>query len=69
MGLITAGIPQEISLALAELGTARVFVETGTFRGETTRWASAHFESVHTIERAEALHAEASQALAAFSNV
>jgi hypothetical protein len=31
-------------------------VETGTFHGDTTRWAANHFEIVHTIERAESLY-------------
>jgi hypothetical protein len=69
MGLITAGISQDISLALAELGGARAFVETGTYHGETTRWAATHFKRVHTIERAEALHAEAARSLADCHNV
>lgn len=32
-----------------------IFVETGTHFGRTTRWAAAHFEAVHTIERSHAL--------------
>jgi hypothetical protein len=37
----------------------RVFVETGTLHGKTTRWACARFPVVHTIELSPVLHAEA----------
>lgn len=55
MGIVTMGIPEQIVTELAKLNEATVFVETGTFQGGTTRWASDHFETVHTIERAEGL--------------
>ncbi len=57
MGLVTAGLPGEITLELARLGNAAVFVETGTFQGRTTLWASQHFDAVYTIEKSEALYA------------
>ena len=57
MGLVTAGPPGEIALELARLGDAVAFVETGTFQGRTTLWASKHFDAVFTIERSEALYA------------
>jgi hypothetical protein len=56
MGIVTMGVPQEITVELARLRGATVFVETGTFHGGTTRWASRHFDIVHTIERAEKLY-------------
>jgi hypothetical protein len=54
MGIVTMGIPREITLDLANLNGSVAFVETGTYAGATTRWASEHFARVHTIERAEA---------------
>lgn len=42
----------------------RVFVESGTFHGKTTRWAVSRFPVVHTIELSRALYADALQALA-----
>jgi hypothetical protein len=42
----------------------RVFVESGTFHGKTTRWAVPRFPVVHTIEWSPGLHARAVQALA-----
>src|SRR4029450_3792873 len=58
MGIITPGIPVEITLELARINGSHVFVETGTYQGETTKWASQHFKDVYTIERAEALFRE-----------
>jgi len=55
MGIVTMGAPAEIVLDLARLNGCTVFVETGTFHGSTTRWAADHFNTVHTIERAEEL--------------
>ena len=69
MGIVTLGIPQQIVIDLARLGGATVFVETGTYYGSTTRWASNHFESVHTIERAENLYNLYSDELAKFKGV
>jgi hypothetical protein len=54
MGII--GFPQEITIELAKLNNSKVFIETGTLHGGTTRWAANHFDSVHTIERAENLY-------------
>lgn len=56
MGIVTSGIPKEIVIELARLNDAKIFVETGTFGGGTTRWAANHFKIVHTIERAENLY-------------
>jgi hypothetical protein len=56
MGIVTLGPSSEIVLKLATLNGSTVFVETGTFRGETTQWASKYFDSVFTIERAESIY-------------
>ena len=56
MGIVTTGIPQEIVIELARLNESTIFVETGTYYGETTRWASNYFEIVHTIERSQNLY-------------
>ncbi len=50
MGNIRLGIPQEIVLFLKEISRIDLFIETGTFQGLTTCWASDHFGSVKTIE-------------------
>ncbi len=45
-----------------------VFVETGTFRGESAGWASSRFRRVITIEASAALHEQARTA-ATVSNI
>jgi hypothetical protein len=42
----------------------RVFVESGTFHGKTTKWAVPRFAVVHTIELARTLYADAVSELA-----
>lgn len=69
MGIVTNGIPEQIVLDLAKNAHADVFVETGTFRGDTTRWAASHFKQVHTIERAQCLFDEHNGELSALPGV
>ena len=47
------GPHREAMLELANLVNASVLVETGTYKGKTTRWAAANFDHVHTIEKAK----------------
>lgn len=48
----------------------RIFVETGTFQGDTAAWASEHFEQVFTIENEKTLYENARRRiLASCSNV
>lgn len=58
MGIITSGIPAAITLDLAKINGSSVFIETGTYQGDTTKWAARHFQDVYTIERAESLYRE-----------
>ncbi len=69
MGIVALGIPEQIVIDLARLSGAATFVETGTFHGGTTRWAAKHFETVHTIERAENLYNLHSRELAQIKGV
>jgi len=69
MGIIHPGAPFEIILDLAKLSGATTFIETGTYRGTTTRGAAGHFESVFTMERAEGLYQQHHQDLRALGNV
>lgn len=63
MGIITRGIPHEIVIELAKLHGSNVFVETGTYHGDTSRWATNYFETVHTIEREANLYEQYSSQL------
>ena len=69
MGIVTMGIPKQIVIELAQINGSTIFVETGTYRGNTTRWASNHFETVHTIERAESLFHNHCKGLATIKGV
>jgi len=50
MGYVSFSMPREIVLKFKEKASIRNFVETGTFKGNTSFWAAAHFENVYTIE-------------------
>ncbi|MBM4112889.1 MAG: hypothetical protein FJ253_05865 [Phycisphaerae bacterium] len=69
MGIVTRGIPEQITIDLARLNRTSIFVETGTYKGDTTRWAAKHFEAVHTIERAANLYDLCSAELRAIKGV
>ena len=60
MGLVRMGIPKEITLHLRNSFGIEYFVETGTYYGNTAKWASQYFVT-HTIEKSEKLHKEAMQ--------
>src|SRR4051794_14695664 len=63
MGLIRSGPPIDLILQLQREFGLKEFVETGTFRGKTAVWASAHFQHVFTIEASkeifDTMHARA----------
>ena len=50
MGYVNFSMPREIVLKFKERGNIQNFVETGTFRGNTSFWAARHFAHVYTIE-------------------
>lgn len=59
MGNIRQGPPEAIVLHLMREHAIGTFVETGTFMGNTARWASNHFKHVFTIEFAESIYRQA----------
>lgn len=69
MGIVHPGIPQGIVQDLAQAAGCRVFVESGTFTGATSRWAAQHFDFVFTMERHEPLFRQHGEALKALGNV
>jgi hypothetical protein len=55
MGAIDFGIPRQLALLLRDRLALKLFVETGTFRGETAEWAAGQFAKVWTVEADAAL--------------
>ena len=62
-------IPKELALFFKDKMGIQNFIETGTFEGETTEWASKHFKHVETIEAYEKIYAETSTRLAHLKNI
>ena len=56
---VSRGIPRDLVLALRDASGAAAFVETGTYKGGTARWAGEQFDQVFTIEKSPQLHAAA----------
>jgi hypothetical protein len=50
MGNIIQGIPTPLVLKLKQHAPILNFIETGTFKGNTARWAAQHFNKAVTIE-------------------
>jgi hypothetical protein len=69
MGLIYGGIPRELALKIRDVCQCDVFIETGTFKGQTTEWAAEQFEKVITIEIESDLFKETSRRLANHQNI
>ncbi|TKX69195.1 hypothetical protein [Halorubrum sp. GN11GM_10-3_MGM] len=58
MGVIRQGPPKDLMKRLANEYTIRNFVETGTYKGSTTEWASQIFDDVQTIELSDQLYSQ-----------
>lgn len=50
MGIIRKGPPEELIIKIRDKFNVSQFVETGTYHGDTTRWAAGNFSKVITIE-------------------
>lgn len=55
MGIVRMGPPTDMICKLKRTFDIKIFVETGTFLGNTAYWASTNFDRVFTIEGAEDL--------------
>lgn len=62
--VFTPPLDKLVGFCASELGID-VFVETGTFRGESAAWAARQFRRVITIEASAALHEQARATVAA----
>lgn len=69
MGLINFGIPRKEAIFLKLTMGLDVFVETGTYYGQTAKEMSSEFRKVYTIEKSEIMFKKASQNLKDISNI
>jgi hypothetical protein len=69
MGAVFGGIPQELALRIKEACGSEVFIETGTFKGETTRWAAKNFKQVVTVEIDPEMFSAAAETFREFGNI
>lgn len=64
MGNVRLGCPQKLVMALKYRHGVRIFVETGTYKGQTATWAAEHFSRVISIEGYEPRFRKTAAALA-----
>jgi hypothetical protein len=69
MGVVHHGAPTRFIEELHRRFAPEAFVETGTFRGDTTEWASRVFAKVHSVEAHEGIYREAAVRLKGLPNV
>ena len=69
MGIIRPGLHNTVTLFLKEISKIDSFIETGTYLGRTTEWASEHFNLVYTIELSEKIFKETSSRLSEKTNI
>ena len=50
------GVPKELVLLLKDTYSINSFIETGTYLGETAKWAAGNFSSVTSFEASEELY-------------
>lgn len=69
MGKVTLGIPKDAVLELKKISNYDIFIETGTYRGLSSIWASEIFKNVITIENSKDIYKEYSPILKKINNV
>jgi hypothetical protein len=69
MGSIHRPPVSNLALTLAQAGNLKLFVETGTFQGDSLHWASQHFQRVWTVEISPQYQEEAKAKVGALPNV
>ncbi|MBS2027837.1 MAG: hypothetical protein JST54_08050 [Deltaproteobacteria bacterium] len=69
MGMIYYGAPRRLITELHNAFKVETFVETGTFRGQTTEWASGIFSKVYSVEAQPEIYAQTTARLSARTNI
>lgn len=69
MGIVRMGMPQALVKMLVDDFSAPIFVETGTYYGQTSEWASTLFEKVFTIENSRELYEQTADRYKGVGNI
>ena len=69
MGAVTFGIPKNLVKLIKDHYAIKLFIETGTFKGQTSSWASGIFHDVITVENSKVLFDRAIRNLAVHKNL
>lgn len=69
MGILRMGPPEDLISRLQQAFKLENFVETGTYRGDTSAWAATFFNAVYTIEYSKELHEQAKAVHASLKNI
>jgi hypothetical protein len=69
MGIVRMGCPEDFIIQLKEKFEIEEFVETGTYKGHTSIWASKNFNSVKTIENSQIIFDKYSKKLTGYQNI
>ncbi len=69
MGIVRMGVPEKAVKDIAMQYNIGLFIETGTYKANTTVWASKEFDKVYTIEADEALYNDAKQKNSSIENI
>lgn len=69
MGIVYYGIHKPVALKMRDKYNLEIFVETGTWHGDSAIWAAAHFSKVYTIELNLPFLEEFNSLLADFDNI
>lgn len=69
MGCLRFGVPDELAQLIIDHFAPAIFVETGTYNGDTAKWAARLFARVVTIEGSPSFYQRTRLVLSSFDNV
>ena len=69
MGAVSFGTPKKLVLMIRDHFSIKTFIETGTYKGKTSMWASGMFDKVFTIENSKELFDSTSEKLEKYENI